>query len=63
MQSYGTATALTHTPASLATGTYDASAAVDNESNLYDDVIVGGFITTGTSPTTGKKIQIFLFAS
>jgi len=47
----------------VATGVYDASLAVDNSVNLYEDVIVGGFITTGTTPTTAKRIQIFLYAS
>ncbi|MBA3357610.1 MAG: hypothetical protein H0U18_17055 [Pyrinomonadaceae bacterium] len=61
--SYGAATALTWTPASVATGVYDASLAVDNSVNLYEDIIVGGFITTGTTPTTARRIQIFLYAS
>lgn len=60
---YSAATAITWTPASVATGVYDASASVDNSSNLYEDVLVGGFNTTGTSPTNLKRIQIFLYAS
>jgi hypothetical protein len=61
--SYGAATALTWTPASLATATYDGSAAVVNTTNLYEDVVVGGFFTTGTTPTTAKRISVFLYGS
>lgn len=53
--------ALTWTPAALPTATYDASLAVVDDG--ADDVIVGGFFTTGTSPTTAKRIQVFLYAS
>lgn len=59
---YGTATALTWTPASLATATYDGSAAVNNSGGDLDH-IVGGYITTGTTPTTAKTITIYAYAS
>jgi hypothetical protein len=61
--SYGTTTALTHTPASLATATYDASANVDNTTNLYENIELGGFTTTGTTPTTAKTIVFYLYGS
>ena len=60
---YATSAALTWTPASLASGSYDGSLAVDNSSNLYIDALVGGFITTGTTPTTAKKIDIYAYAT
>lgn len=61
--SYGTSVALTITLASLAT---DANllagreaTAVDNTSALEQDYLIAGKITTGTSPTTGKKIRVY----
>lgn len=59
--SYGTVTALTWTPASLATATYDFSAAVDNSSDLAPEALVSGKITTGTSPTSGNTITLYLY--
>jgi hypothetical protein len=35
------------------------STAVDNTSNKYRDYLIAGKITTGTSPTAGKTIQVF----
>jgi len=59
---YGSSSNLTITLASLAT---DASllvgresSAVDNTSNLYVDYLLSGFITTGTSPTASKIIEV-----
>ena len=60
---YATPAALTWTPASLASGSYDGSLAVDNSSNNYIDALVGGFITTGTTPTTAKRIDIYAYAT
>lgn len=59
--SYGTVTALTWTPASVATATYDFSAAVDNSTDLAPEVLVSGKITTGTSPTVNTSITLFLY--
>lgn len=36
---------------------------VDNTTNLYADYHVAGQITTGTSPTAGKTIEIWAFAN
>lgn len=60
---YASAVALTWTPEGLGSSTYDASAAVDNTSNLYTDVLVGGKITTGTSPASGGVITIYAYGS
>lgn len=60
---YATASALTWTPESLANGSYDASAVVDNTSNLYADVLVGGKITTGASPSSGGVLTIYAYGS
>lgn len=65
--SYGTSTALTFTLASLAS---DASlvagresTAVDNTSDLAVDSLVGGKITTGTSPTVNTQIEVWCIGS
>jgi len=63
MPTYATPVALTWTPASLASGSYDGSLAINNGSDKYGDVTVGGFITAGTTPTSGKKIDIFAYGS
>ena len=65
---YGTPTALTCTIASLAT---DANLLVGRESTAVDqkdvddaiDVLLGGKITTGTTPTAAKQIEIWLYGS
>ena len=65
--SYGTTTALTITLASLAT---DASLVAGRQSTVIDngtddaiDALVGGKITTGTTPTASKQIEVWLFGS
>jgi hypothetical protein len=35
---------------------------IDNTSNLYDDLLVSGFIDTGTSPTVSTQINIYIAA-
>lgn len=64
---YGSATELTITLASLATDATQligrASTVVDNTSNLYLDYLLSGKITVGTSPTTGKEIRVYIYAS
>jgi len=65
---YGTPTAMTITLASLATA---ASLDVGRESTALDqkdtldaiDVLVGGKVTTGTSPTAARQIEIWCYAS
>ena len=60
---YATPAALTWTPAGLATATYDGSGSITNTTNKYIDVLVGGFITTGTTPTVATLIQILAYGS
>jgi len=54
-------------PASLATSSTRVagrqSDVVDNTSSLFLDCLVTGKVTTGTSPTAGKQIDIWVFAS
>lgn len=67
LDAYGSWTALTLGAASLAS---DAnllagreSSAVDNTTNKYLDVQVAGKVTVGTSPTAGKTIELWAYAS
>lgn len=59
-------TDLTITLASLATSSSSVagrqSSIVDNTSDLFVDAIVTGQITTGTTPTTGTTISIYVFS-
>ena len=67
--SYGTSTAMTlglftgplATDANLIAGR--ESTAVDNTGALAIDYLVGGKVTTGTSPTASKQIEVWLTAS
>lgn len=61
-QLYSAWTALTITLASLADNAWRESTAVDNTSDLYDDVLVGGTITTGTTPMVNTTIEVYLYA-
>ncbi len=64
---YGSSAALTITLASLATDTNllagRESTAIDNTTNKYLDVLISGNIRVGTSPTTGKVIEIWAYGS
>lgn len=64
---YGSSFALAITLASLATSSTlvagQESDAIDNSANLYDDVLLGGKITVGTSPTVDKQIDIWVYAA
>jgi hypothetical protein len=64
---YPAASDITITLASLATDTNlltgRESTALDNSSNLYLDYLVSGKITTGTSPTTARSIQVWAVGS
>jgi hypothetical protein len=66
---YGTPVALTMTLASLASDANlvagRASTAVDNGSAGADaiDALVGGKITTGTSPTADRQIEVWAYGS
>jgi hypothetical protein len=65
--SYGSVGTLTMTLASLASDTNllagRESTAVDNTSDLAIDSIVGGFVSTGTTPTASKQIEIWAYGS
>lgn len=64
---YGSSVALTITLANLASDTNllagRCSLAWDNTSNLYLDLLLGGFVSTGTSPTTDRSIEIWAYGS
>jgi len=61
---YGASSALTITLASLATDasllTGRASTEVSNTVNLFQDYLLAGMITTGTTPTTAKEIRVYV---
>lgn len=64
---YGTSTAMTITLASLAS---DTNLLVGRESTALDqasldaiDVFLGGKITTGTSPTASRVIEVWVYAT
>jgi hypothetical protein len=64
-QNRGTTTAMTITLASLAFSATAGreSTAVDNSSTLAVDYDLGGFITTGTTPTAGNLIEVWCYGS
>lgn len=63
---YATSTTLTAAVASLASDTNllagIESSVIDNRTNGYDDYLVSGKITTGTTPTTGRQIEVWAVA-
>lgn len=65
-QDYASSSNLTITLASLASDTNlvagRESTVIDNTSNKYPDYALSGFITTGTSPTVGRIIEVWLYA-
>jgi len=64
---YPAASDLTITLASLASDTSlltgRESATLDNSSNLYLDYLISGKITTGTSPTASRSIEVWAVGS
>lgn len=64
---HGTPVTITCTLASLASDTTlvagRQSAVVDNSAGLLIDAILGGKIRVGTSPTTNRLIEVWLFGS
>lgn len=64
---YASSAAFTFTLASLATSSTRVagaeSTAIDNTTNKYLDYIVSGKVTTGTSPTDAKQIDLWVYAS
>ena len=63
---YGSKTTLTCAVASLASDTNllagIESSVIDNTTDGFTDIIVSGKLTTGTSPTTGKSIEVWAIA-
>jgi hypothetical protein len=64
---YAGSAALTFVLTSLASDTNllagRESTAVSNTTNLYLDYLVGGKITTGTTPTAARRIEIYVYGS
>lgn len=60
---YGTRAALTITLASLGNAAYRESTEVDNSSTTAVDGVLHGKITTGTTPTTGTTITVYVSGS
>lgn len=60
---YGTRAALTITLASLGSGAYREATEIDNSSGLAVDAVLAGKITTGTSPTVGTSITVYVSGS
>ena len=63
---YGTTTTITNAIASLASDTnllagYE-SAVIDNTTDGYEDIILSGKVTTGTSPTAARQIEVWAVA-
>ncbi len=63
---YGTTTTITAAVASLASDTNllagIESAVIDNTTDGFEDIIVSGKVTTGTSPTTARSIEVWAVA-
>jgi hypothetical protein len=59
---YGTESAVTITLASLASSSSKLagreSAAISNTTGLYADILISGLVTTGTTPTDVKSIEV-----
>lgn len=53
---------LTITLTSLTNGSWRQSAAWDNTSTLYQDILIGGSIQVGTTPTANSAIEIYSYA-
>lgn len=64
---YGSSSAFTFTLASLASSSTrvagQESTAVDNTTNKYIDYLVDGKVTTGTTPTDARQIDLWVYAS
>lgn len=64
---YTTPAEITITLASLATSTTRVfgreSTAIDNGTTLFVDALVSGKITTGTTPTVNKQIDVWVYAA
>jgi len=64
---YGTKTTLTISLASIATSSGFTAGAesnqIDNSSTLFDDIIIQGLVTVGTTPTTATNILVYVWGS
>lgn len=64
---YGSSAAYTITLASLGSSTTlvagRESTAVSNTTNLYVDYLIGGKVTTGTTPTDNRSILVYVYAA
>ena len=66
LKKYGSKTTLTASLASLASDTNLLagleSSIIDNTTDGFDDILVSGKITTGTSPTASRQIEVWAIA-
>lgn len=66
LKKYGSKTTLTAAVASLASDTNllagIESSIIDNTTDGFDDILVSGKITTGTSPTASRQIEVWAIA-
>lgn len=66
LKKYGSKTTITCAVASLASDTNllagIESSIIDNTTDGFDDIIVSGKVTTGTSPTASKQIEVWAIA-
>ena len=66
LKKYGSKTTLTAAVASLASDTNllagIESSVIDNSTDGFDDILVSGKITTGTSPTASRQIEVWAVA-
>lgn len=66
LKKYGSKTTLTAAVASLASDTNllagIESSIIDNSTDGFDDILVSGKITTGTSPTASRQIEVWAVA-
>ena len=66
LKKYGSKTTITAAVASLASDTNllagIESSVIDNSTDGFDDILVSGKITTGTSPTASRQIEVWAVA-
>jgi hypothetical protein len=66
LKKYGSKTTLTAAVASLASDTNllagIESSVIDNSTDGYDDILISGKVTTGTTPTASRQIEVWAVA-
>ena len=66
LKKYGSKTTITAAVASLASDTNllagIESSVIDNTTDGFDDILISGKITTGTSPTASRQIEVWAVA-